>query len=140
MATYRHILLAVDLTPKCHDTVIKAKKVADTFLAKISMMHVIERYASGIYQLAAEVDIERKLVEDARQQLEKIAVQYGVDTSNCFVEVGAAKFLVLDKAQDIAADLIIVGKYGRHGIANILGSTATAIAHHADRDVFIIHE
>jgi len=35
-------------------------------------------------------------------------------------------------------DLIVVGSHGRHGLARLLGSTATRIVHNAKCDVIVV--
>ena len=41
-------------------------------------------------------------------------------------------------AHQIAADLIVVGSHGRHGIALLLGSTANGVLHGAPCDVLAV--
>lgn len=41
-------------------------------------------------------------------------------------------------AEDESTDLIIVGSHGRHGLALLLGSTASGVLHHSPCDVLAV--
>jgi len=41
-------------------------------------------------------------------------------------------------ANEIGADLIVVGSHGRHGLALLLGSTANGVLHGAPCDVLAV--
>lgn len=56
----------------------------------------------------------------------------------CKVSIGSAKDEILDYAQEINADLIIVGSHHPSTSTYLLGSTASAIVRHAQTSVFVI--
>jgi universal stress protein A len=41
-------------------------------------------------------------------------------------------------AEELEADLIVVGSHGRHGLALLLGSTANGVLHGAKTDVLAV--
>ncbi len=41
-------------------------------------------------------------------------------------------------AEELGADLIVVGSHGRHGLALLLGSTANGVLHGATTDVLAV--
>lgn len=57
---------------------------------------------------------------------------------NCKVSIGSAKDEILDYAQEINADLIVVGSHRPSTSTYLLGSTASAIVRHAKTSVFVI--
>ncbi len=61
-----------------------------------------------------------------------------VSKENVYVEIGPPKSKILEIAENIAADLIICGSHGRHGLSLLLGSTANAILHGAKCDVLTV--
>jgi universal stress protein A len=141
MDTYKHVVIAVDLHPSCDKVVItKAIKIAKASNAKISIVHAVEHInAYGVAEAySAVVDVEAQLIEDARKELTKIGQDFGVSADSLYLEVGAPKTVVLDKVEELNADLIVVGSHGRHGLQLLLGSTANAILHHAKCDVFAV--
>ena len=57
---------------------------------------------------------------------------------NCKVSIGSAKDEILDYAQEINADLIVVGSHRPSTSTYLLGSTASAIVRHAKTSVFVV--
>ncbi len=47
---------------------------------------------------------------------------------------------ILDVARDLDVDLILLGNHRYHGLDRVLGTVATKVVNHADRNVFIVHE
>lgn len=141
MAIYRSILLAVDLHPICDKyTAARAAELAKQNGATLSIVHAIEHInAYGVAQAYPTViDLEEQMVKEARHLLGQFADKYGVPLSQQLVEVGSPKVVILDYAEKIKADLIVMGSHGRHGISMLLGSTANAVLHHALCDVLAV--
>ncbi len=141
MKTYKHILLAVDLHPECDKiTIDRVASLAEIYNAKVSVVHAIEHiHAYGIAQAyPAVLNFEEQTQRVAREELAKLGIQLNVPTNHQFVEFGSPKAVILEKAAEVKADLIVVGSHGRHGISLLLGSTANAILHHAACDVLAV--
>lgn len=47
---------------------------------------------------------------------------------------------ILDVARDLEVDLIVMGNHRYHGLDRVLGTVATKVVNHADRDVLIVHD
>jgi universal stress protein A len=84
------------------------------------------------------IDLEEQMAKDAANALAKFSQQFAIPPANQFIEVGSPKVVILNKAEELKIDLIIVGSHGRHGIALLLGSTANAVIHNAKCDVLAI--
>lgn len=141
MPIYNSILLAIDLHPACDDqTATKAAKFASDMNAKLSIVHAIEHInAYGMAQAYPTViDLEEQMAKEAKEALAKFSQKFGIPADRQFVEIGSPKIVILEKAKAVAADLIIVGSHGRHGLALLLGSTANAILHNAHCDVLAV--
>lgn len=141
MAIYQNILLAIDLHPTCDEhTIQRTLDVAKQNNAKVSIIHAIEHInAYGVAQAyPAVIDLEEDMVKEAKEELTRVANKYGIPLAQQFVEVGSPKVVILNKADELKADLIVVGSHGRHGIGLLLGSTANAVLHHAACDVLAV--
>jgi len=141
MPTYQNILLAIDLHPACDElTATKAAQIAKEMNSKLSIVHAIEHInAYGMAQAYPTViDLEEQMAKEAKEALHKFADKFNIAPANQYVEIGSPKIVILDKANEIKADLIIVGSHGRHGLALLLGSTANAVVHNAKCDVLAI--
>jgi universal stress protein A len=54
------------------------------------------------------------------------------------IEFGSVKNEVLRVAEEIGADLIVIGSHGRHGLSRLLGSSTSGIVQGAECDVLTI--
>jgi universal stress protein A len=52
--------------------------------------------------------------------------------------VGLVKAEIFSLVDEVAADLIVVGTHGRHGVGLLLGSTATSVIHGTPCDVLSV--
>lgn len=141
MKTYKCILLAVDLHPKNDKlTVNKAAELAKEYHAKLYLVHALEHInAYGVAQAYPTVlDLEDEMLADARKELTKLGEKWGIPQADQFIEIGSPKSVILHKADELKADLIVVGSHGRHGVSLLLGSTANSVLHYAPCDVLAV--
>ncbi|KAA3629595.1 MAG: universal stress protein [Proteobacteria bacterium] len=141
MSIYKHLLLALDFSPESAYIGQRAKQLADQCGASVVLIHVVEHVPLDLSNdliLAQPVDIDSELIEDARGKLAELADTLGLAAAEQRVELGATKNEILRVAEEAAADLIVVGSHGRHGLALLMGSTANAVLHGAKCDVLAI--
>lgn len=75
---------------------------------------------------------ERELVELARGR-DTLVTSFAVVLGN------EAWRAILEKAAELSVDLLVIGTHRRRGLERILGTTASRIVNHADRDLLIVH-
>jgi len=142
MAKYQHILLAADLIDKDDDPVAdQACELAKSFGAKVSLIHVVEPvYNYGGPYVAGDVSAwQDELEKSAEASLAALGDKLGVPKERQHLPTGQAKHHILNIAEEIGADLILVGSHGRHGFNLLLmGSTANAVLHGANCDVLSV--
>lgn len=141
MKIYQKIVLAVELDPSCDTlTAQKAKALADEFGAQVYLVHAIEHMSSygAAYGVAAGADIEEMLLENAADSMKLMGSELGLGADHQIIKVGPARTIILEEADRLGADLIVVGSHGRHGIRLLLGSTANAVLHGAACDVLAV--
>ena len=140
MNEYTHILVAVDLTEESRALATKAALLQKAYSAKLSCVHVIEPL-SLTYGGDVPMDlstIQEQIQETAKNQLQEFAMELRIDTENQHLIFGRPQTEIDSLAHQIAADLIVVGSHGRHGIALLLGSTANGVLHGAPCDVLAV--
>ena len=141
MADYRHILLAVDFSDDAKQVIDKALDMARRNGATLSLIHVVE-YTSSMYAgdipLPEDLDLDHRLAEQAEQRLNQLAGELGVPEAERRVEIGVPKREIVRVAEEIGADLIVIGSHGRHGLQLLLGSTANGVLHQAPCDVLAV--
>lgn len=141
MKKYKHILVALELDSDSDSTILnKAKELSQVYGASLTLIHGVEHLSSyGVaYGVPAGIDVEQELMKAANEMMATQAEKAGLKGCETIVQQGPAKYVVLEKAKDIKADLIVVGSHGRHGVRLLLGSTANAILHSAHCDVLAV--
>lgn len=138
---YKQILLGLDLKEQSASVGRKAVELAHASDAQLALVHVVEFIPvdpAGEALLPPPVNLEEELVESAKQRLEALANELGVPDAPRRVEIGTIKSEILRVAQEIGADLIVLGSYERHGLALLLGSTEKSVLSHAPCDILAI--
>jgi len=141
MAAYSRILLAVDFTPVTDTVTRQAMELCQVFKARLSLVHVVEFTQidlSNDLVLPQALEIDQKRMKQARQRLEELAENTGVEKSECFVRQGSTRREILRLAKELNTNLIVIGSHGREGIQRLLGSTANAVLHGAPCDVLAV--
>lgn len=141
MSIYTHLLVGLDLSPEESLQVArKALELARLNNAKLSLIHVIEpvtfAYAGDIPMDLTETQLA--LEEQADKRLASFTQQLGYEVTHSKVVIGQTAAELRETAAELGADLIIVGSHGRHGLALLLGSTASDVLHGAKCDVLAV--
>ena len=140
MNEYTHILVAVDLTEDSRVLATKASVLQKAYSAKLSCVHVIEPL-SLTYGSDVPLDlstIQEQIQETAKIQLQEFAMELEINSENQYLIFGRTETEIDSLANQISADLIVVGSHGRHGIALLFGSTANGVLHGAPCDVLAV--
>ena len=142
MAGYKQILVAVDFSEHSERALGKALALAIEKGAKVNMIHVVDYFPmmDSAYDgvLAYSVDMTDELVESSHKRLTELGAKYHLLSDQLSVEVGAVRNVIIDKADKIGADLIVMGSHGWRGIDLLLGSTTDGVLHHAKCDVLVV--
>ena len=141
MALYKNILLALELGNEGDNLQTqKAVELAKEFGAKLTLVHAIEHISSygAAYGVAVGAEIEEMLLKESTKQMHAFGKKINVAEEDQVVKFGPAKIVLLEEAERVNADLIILGSHGRHGIRLLLGSTANAVLHGATCDVLAV--
>ena len=136
---YKKILFATDFDEVGISAAHKAKKIADENKADLILVHVVEPIPAYAYPgFAGFAEVEVSIREQAEKELNVLAKRLGVDEKHRLIEFGSTKNEILRVAKEHKIDLIVTGSHGKHGLALLLGSTASAILHGAECDVLIV--
>ena len=142
METYKHILLAADYSGNSAIVEQKAKALAETYQAKLSIVHALDDIPLPDTSYGTVIPLDEESSEEelqsAKQQLLKTATELGVPLQNCWLIWGSPNDEIVRIAQQQKVDLIVTGSHGRHGLALIMGSTANSVLHHAECDVLAV--
>jgi len=141
---YKHVMASVDLSEEADQVLREAKRVAQDHGAKLSLISVVKpltQVYGGLDMAAytqASVNFEREAQAQAVEQLKSMGAAVGVAPEDVHGVIGAPAPQIVDSAEDMGVDLIVVGSHGKHGLGLLLGSTANGVLHHARCDVLTI--
>jgi len=104
------------------------------------LIHVIEPLALAY---GADVpmdvsDLQSSLMEQARKTALEHAGRFNIAPDQVHVELGSIEKTIQGKADQVGADLIVVGSHTRSGLALLLGSTARGLVPGAHCDVLAV--
>jgi len=139
--SYKHVLLATDLLTESQLVAEKAKSLAELYQAKLSAINVVESipiYFGNELVLPETQEIERQLLEQARDKMDQLCHTLTIEASNGHVEMGVTKFEIIEFARQQGVDLIVIGSHSRRGLEHLLGSTARAVVNAAPCDVLAV--
>ena len=130
--TITRILVPTDFSADADAALTYALGLAQAFGASIEVLHVVQDpLAAGVWSsevYSADVaGLLINLVRDAEQRLRNYADGHGGPITT-EVRTGPAARAILDFARERAFDLIVMGTYGRTGLARVvMGSVAERI-------------
>jgi len=140
MGEYKHILVGVDLTVESRDVSKKACTLRNSCDCRLSCVHVIEPLSLA-YGGDIPMDlstIQEQIQDTAKSHLAEFAETLGIEEADRHLIFGRPETEIHTLANEIGADLIVVGSHGRHGLALLFGSTANGVLHGAPCDVLAV--
>ncbi|MDF1724802.1 MAG: universal stress protein [Alcanivorax sp.] len=137
---YRRILVAIDCSDESAQVLSRAAGVLSGNDGELHLIHVIEplALAYGADVPMDVTDLQSGLMKQARDTADTYAGRYQIPADNIHVELGSIEKTILDQADKLNADLIVVGSHTRSGLALLLGSTARGLVPGAHCDVLAV--
>ncbi len=150
---FEKILAAIDFSEISHEVIRKSSQIAKLCNSQLFLMNVVEKeipilISEGIVVPSIDLDtfekMYQKLSEKSKEKLEAMAKEiekeYGI-SPEIIVDMGEPFDLILEKAENLKVDLIVVGSHGKKGIERLLiGSVSEKIARKAKCSVLIIRK
>jgi universal stress protein A len=139
----RIILAAVDATQRAHAVLAAAASMADRFGARVYVYRAI--VVPPEFAPAAHVNhgdplpafLERRGVEELERLVQAVP---GATLARPLVTTGHPWRAIVEAAERVSADVIVMGSHGHHGIDWVLGTTTGKVATRAPCHVFIVHD
>jgi len=140
---YEKIVLAIDPLGEYKSVVQKAKNIVAQD-GIIEMIYVWDETPVSLVSDSSLVDLndDDAIVHEQENKVKnligKIANKYDIPTVNTHVLTGSAPKEIRNFAKQNDADCIVIGSHGRHGIALLLGSTASSVVHGTPCDILVV--
>jgi len=139
----KRILVALDASPRAAFVLATAAELARRTGAKLALLRTVG--------LPPEVDQE-VLVHSAQTVVEAMTTRAGKELAataagvpaelieGTHVRIGVAWSTICDEANQLDADLVVLGSHGYSGLDRILGTTAAKVVNHCDRSVLVARQ
>lgn len=146
MHSYQKILVAIDFSEHSEEALARALDLAARYGAQLWLYHVTE---APLYPVLEDValggvggvwddNLATEMLHRSEKKLQSIAEGFGLEASQVLVEPGVPKSGVLEKAQELEVDLIVMGRHGLSGWQSLMGSTTQTVIAHAVCDVLAV--
>ncbi len=144
---FKHILVPVDGSSASLQAVDKARAIACAFRSSVTLIYVIDPYAfTGMgadfsygqseYLRAATVEAN-EAIGAAREVFEA----QGMFVNASVVEGHSVYQVILEAAETLGADLVVMGSQGRRGLEKlVLGSVTAQVLSHAHLPVLVVRQ
>lgn len=132
----RYVLVPIDFSDRSREALAYARSLAARCGATVELLHVVDPVAIDGFVGHANPVVWVEALEDSRRKLRDLA---GADPHK--VLEGRPADLIVDHAQAVKADLIVMGSLGRTGLERLLvGSVAERVVRLAPCPVLIVRE
>jgi nucleotide-binding universal stress UspA family protein len=129
-ATEKRVLCATDLSPRSQRAAARAARLASQLDAQLTLLHVIDPRESAKRPLDAREEISQQLGSIGVSMRREPAIRVRIGN---YVETIAAV------AQEIGADIIVLGAQRQKALAPLIGTTAERIVALASRPALIVN-
>ena len=141
LSSYRRILVPFDDSPGSIKALRRALLVASQQKAEVTAFSVDEhtpRYAKGVGEVEEVDALRAQYFADLESAAVALARQQGMELKIA-TAVGHAAQSILQFAQGMGADLIVIGHSGHSGVwGTLLGSTTARVVDQATCDVLVV--
>lgn len=141
---FRRILLPSDFSDCSAEAARAARRLAEIFGARLTVLHVLDEPAALDPMFRGEVPLELlrgRMEQYAREAMEAFVAAglQGAGNVETRIASGVPYREILREARETGADLIVIGTHGRTGVEHaIFGSTAEKVVRMAPCPVLTI--
>jgi nucleotide-binding universal stress UspA family protein len=139
----RRLLVALDASARAPHVLAAACEIAQRFAASVVPLRIITIPLDfpPAAHLAHGDPLPAYLTEVATRELGVLlgSVPAGVVAEAPCIRTGQPWRAIVDAAEELDADLVVIGSHGYHGVDRILGTTAGKVANLSRRNVLIVH-
>ncbi len=142
MSEYKHILVAVDQSEDSEKIGRQALVVAKRNHAKITLLNILEGISlSAGYELMPVIPqvSDSEMIAEAKKLMRELSFKLGIpDADTLVISALSTKEGILKAAEDLNADLLVIGSHTRYGLGVLLGSTSGSIINDSPCDILTV--
>lgn len=144
---YKHILVPVDGSPTSLQAVAKAAELAKIFSSTVTAIYVIDPYpftgvgADFAYGQSQYLSAATAEAQAALQAAKDAFAVTGVAANTAVVEGHVVHRGIVQTAQEVGADLLVIGSHGRRGLEKlVLGSVTQRVLSEVHLPVLVVRD
>jgi len=144
---FKHILVPVDGSPIACHVVHKARAIACAFRSSVTLIYVIDPYAfngTGAGPSGGQFDGLRNATLEANEAISaarQVFEAQGMFVNGSVVEGHSVYQTILDAAETLDADLVVMGSHGRRDLEKLMiGSVTAQVLAHAHLPVLVVRD
>jgi len=142
---YKHVLAALDGSPRSSQVLRQAAELCARTGATLHLCHAVNvplGLPADTWTLSGE-DLRARLIDHGLQELTRLAadlhphvtpVHWGERVSR----LGRPAQVIVDLAEELEVDLIVIGCHSLDMLDRLLGTTAARVVNHAHCDVLVV--
>jgi universal stress protein A len=138
MKSYQRILVAIDIYSEYDQVLKRALSIAKNVSHLNIVFVTLPTTYFQPYISAVGGDYVADIHKQAKTRLGKIGQTHNISNKNLYLPIGNSADEIHALANEIKADLIVIGTHGRSGLKLLLGSTANSVLHGAKQDVLAV--
>lgn len=144
MKDFANILVAIDFSDSSDNAFKLALNMAEKYSARLILLHVINEPVDlrGFYVPHISFEkLEEEIEQGARKLMESFCRQHlqGFDNYQTLIVPGLPFEQIIQQAEQLSVDLIILGTHGRTGLDHVLfGSTAEKVVRKSPKPVLTV--
>jgi universal stress protein A len=138
MKSYQRILVAIDIYSEYDQVLKRALSIAKNVSHLNIVFVTLPTTYFQPYISAVGGDYVADIHKQAKARLGKIGQTHNISNKNLYLPIGNSADEIHALANEIKADLIVIGTHGRSGLKLLLGSTANSVLHGAKQDVLAV--
>ena len=137
------VLVCLDNSTRAPAVLAAATEIAERFDARMILYRAIvvpPEFPAAAAQTGGGDPLPEFLRREALDELHQLSKHNARATVEPpVVGVGQPWRAIVEVADRLAVDLVVIGSHGYHGLDRVLGTTAAKVANHARRNVLVVH-
>ena len=138
---YKHLLATIDLSPRSSQIIERAVDLATYNNATLDVVYVIEHLLVtyvGELSIPININLAQTIKSEAQKALTELCQKSNIPPERKHILSGCVKQTIIELAEKLNIDLIIIGAHNYHGLDKLLSSRTNAIIHRALCDVLTV--
>ncbi len=131
------LLVPTDFSDVCHNAIDYAVKVAKDIGFKVAIYHVINKDTHSLFK--GQGEIGTAVAHKMESIIDEFKLQYDVEMEY-YYESGSIFELIHKKAEEVGANMIVLGTHGKKGMQHLMGSYALKVITQAQVPTIVVQK